>query len=280
MKCPPIPFTAGEVRREAFLWRLAAAFQALMDEARNPCALKGGTALRFQAKLSRPSTDLDFEGNERVSVRKTVMKAVETAAPEARYRIGLDFLWRGTVGMTLHDAQAGKVRSAIDYRRTGSRPGMPEKIPLEHCERVRGVNIYTPRELVSRKLHTMVGAQPRQLARDIYDTAWIVSEKPDLVQQADAAKLQKWLNDVTPRRREQLQNRLEQEELTARVRTTEVWQALETGIRNLEQRPDGGGSREHRRTEAPPPPPPRPRSAMRALKESQERAKLGRGRND
>ena len=55
ISCPPIPLTAAEMRREAFLWRLAAAFQSLMDEARNPCALKGGTALRFQAGLSRPS---------------------------------------------------------------------------------------------------------------------------------------------------------------------------------------------------------------------------------
>ena len=39
VNCPPIPLTAVEVRREAFLWRLAAAFQALMDETRNPCGI-------------------------------------------------------------------------------------------------------------------------------------------------------------------------------------------------------------------------------------------------
>ena len=33
-----------------------------MDEARNPYALQGGAALRFQIGLSRPSTDLQFEG--------------------------------------------------------------------------------------------------------------------------------------------------------------------------------------------------------------------------
>ena len=149
MRCPTIPFTTAEARREAFLWRLAGAFQTLMDEARNPCALKGGTALRFQTGLSRPSTDLNFEGDEPVSVRKTLVKAVAAAAPQGQYRIGRDFLCRGTVGMTLHDAQAGDVRSAVDYRKTGSRPGMPEKVPLERCDRVRGTNIYTPSELVS-----------------------------------------------------------------------------------------------------------------------------------
>ena len=48
MKCPEIPFTKAEEHREAYLGRLAAAFQTLMDQAHNPCALKGGTALRFR----------------------------------------------------------------------------------------------------------------------------------------------------------------------------------------------------------------------------------------
>ena len=248
MICPPIPVTAAEVRREAFLWRLAGAFQALMDEARNPCALKGGTALRFQTGLSRPSTDLDFEGDRPVSVRKALVKAMAAAAPDGPYRIGRDFLWRGTIAMTVHDAQAGDVRSAVDYRKTGSRPGMPAKIPLERCERVRGINIYTPSELVNRKLHTIVGARPRQLARDIYDTAWIVSERPDLLRQADAAKLGEWIENVTPRRREQLQDRLQEEELTARVSAKDIWEALETGIRRLEQRPDEPGDQDKSRS--------------------------------
>ena len=279
MRCPPIPFTAAEARREAFLWRLAAAFQALMDEARIPCALKGGTGLRFQAELSRPSTDLDFEGDQRISVRKTLVKAVAAAAPKGAYRIGRDLLWRGTVGMTLHDSEAGDVRSAVDYRKTGSRPGMPEEVPLERCERVRGINIYTPRELVRRKLHTIVGAQPRQLARDIYDTAWIVSERPDLLQQADAAKLRQWTENVTPRTREQLQNRLQQEEVTARVSANDVWQALEAGIQRLEQTPDDPGSGEELHPGAPPPPTLRGSSGLRAFEESRRAPKPDRTQN-
>lgn len=43
-----------------------------LPSSRNPCALKGGTALRFQAGLSRPSTDLDFEGDQRISVGSTI----------------------------------------------------------------------------------------------------------------------------------------------------------------------------------------------------------------
>ena len=243
MNCPAIPFTKGEVQREAYLWRLAAAFQALMDEARNPCALKGGTALRFLTGLSRPSTDLDFEGDRPVSVRKTLVKAVAAATPAEPYRIGRDLLWRGTVTMTLRDAEAGRIRIGVDYRKTGSRSGMPERVPLDRCERVRGINIYRPSELVSRKLHTIVGERPRQKARDIYDAAWIVAEHPDLLGKTDAAKLRHWFEKMTPETREELQGRLRGEELTSRVSTSEVWQALETGIRTLEQRPKDPGDR-------------------------------------
>ena len=278
MRCPPIPFTAAETQREAFLWRLAAAFQALMDEVRNPCALKGGTALRFQAGLSRPSTDLDFEGDQRINVRKTLVKAVAAAAPKGQYRIGRDLLWRGTVRMRLYDSKSGVVRSAVDYRKTGSRAGMPEKVPPEHCERVRGINIYTPSELVRRKLRTIVGTQPRELARDIYDAAWIACERPDLVQQADRTKLRQWLEDVTPKRREQLQNRLQREELTSRVSANEVWQALEAGIQELEQRPDDPSSGKTRCPGAPPESTLRD-SALRAFKESQRASKPDRTRN-
>ena len=46
-----------------------------MDDTRNNTALKGGTALRFKLGLPRPSTDLDFEGDDAINVRKAV-KAV------------------------------------------------------------------------------------------------------------------------------------------------------------------------------------------------------------
>ena len=243
LNCPAIPFMKAEVRRDAYLWRLAAAFQALMDEARNPCALKGGTALRFQAGLSRPSTDLDFEGDRPVNVRKALVKAVAAATPGEPYHIGWDLLWRGTVAMTLRDPEFGRIRIGVDYRKTGTRSGMPEKVPLDRCERVRGINIYQPSELVSRKLHTIVGERPRQKARDIYDAAWIVSERPHLLGQADAAKLQQWFEKMTPQTRQEMQSRLRGEQLTSRVSTTEVWQALEMGIRSLEQRPDDSGGR-------------------------------------
>ena len=119
---------------------------------------------------------------------------------------------------------------------------MPKKVPLERCERVRGINIYTTNELVRRKLHTVVGSRSRRLARDIYDTAWIVFEAARPAA-ADAAELRAWIKNVTPSGREQLQDRLQQEEVTARVSAKDVWNALETGIRRGEQKPAELGDR-------------------------------------
>ena len=98
------------------------------------------------------------------------------------------------------------IRIGVDYRKTGSRSGMPRKVPLDRYERVQGINIYRPSELISRKLHTIVGERPRQKARDIYGAAWIVAEHPDLLGKTDAAKLQQWLEKMTPETREGLQN--------------------------------------------------------------------------
>lgn len=52
-----------------------------MDTQCNPCALKGGTALRFRMNLPRPSTDLDFEGDNRVRVRQSLKRALQRAFP-------------------------------------------------------------------------------------------------------------------------------------------------------------------------------------------------------
>ena len=113
-----------------------------MDEARNPCALKGGTALRFALGLSRPSTDHDFEGERPVSVRKALVRAVAAATPAEPCRVGRDLLGRGTITITLHNAQAERIRIGVDYRSTGTFPGMPPKVPQHSCERIGGITVY------------------------------------------------------------------------------------------------------------------------------------------
>ena len=69
---PEIPFEPHDTEREQRLKVLGQKLQQLMNDAGNDTALKGGTALRFELGLPRPSTDLDFEGNDAIKVRKTV----------------------------------------------------------------------------------------------------------------------------------------------------------------------------------------------------------------
>ena len=142
-----------------------------------------------------------------MGVRKTLIGAVAAAKPTEPHRIGRDLLWRGTVTMTLWDADGRRIRIGIDYGKTGSRAGMPGKVPLERCERVEGINNYEPSELVSRKLQTIIGDKPRQKARDIYDAAWILTEHPELLVETDKTRLCDWRTQLTPEMREELQDR-------------------------------------------------------------------------
>ena len=120
-KYPEIVLTTEEVEREQLVKRIGNKFQELMDKQSNACALKGGTAMRLSLGLPRPSTDLDFEGQHRVRMRRTVRQATEAAAPGRRHRVGRDWLWRGTVQVKATNPTTGNpVRTTIDYRRAGS----------------------------------------------------------------------------------------------------------------------------------------------------------------
>ena len=48
------------------------------------------------------------------------------------------------------------------------------------------MNVYDDRELAARKLNTVIGESPRQKPRDVYDTGWLVHERPDLISKDDA----------------------------------------------------------------------------------------------
>ena len=135
------------------------------------------------------------------------------------------------------DAKASWIEAALDYRRTGSRPGMPDSIPIERCEQVRGINTYTPRELVTRKLQTVIGERARLKARDIYDAAWIVSERPELVGAADARKLGEWMDRSDGAQQREMERRLQGDRVTRQVSSSRVYEALRAGIRRLRETP-------------------------------------------
>lgn len=234
---PKIPFTPEEVTRDEDLKRIGRAYQAKMDRQDNPCALKGGTALRLKIGLPRPSTDLDFEGDGPVNLRRSVRNAIEQAGLTNKYRVGVNWGWRGTV--RIRPARAGLASSGptrLDYRRTGTKPNMPERVPLDRCERVDGILIYTDDELIRRKLATVAGDKPHRKARDIYDAGWIVTEHAGLISVHECRALKKWMASATRAAVNQIKGRMRRDSVIRRVDADEVWSRLREGVRLLPQR--------------------------------------------
>ena len=137
---PAIPFNDDDRIREESLKKIGRAFQAEMDAQANPCALKGGTALRFTLGLTRPSTDLDFEGDKRIEVKKSLKRALRNGLPDEKYRVGLDWGKLGTIRLRRAGwSKRGRPYLKIDYRLTGTFTGMPARTPLELTELRDGI---------------------------------------------------------------------------------------------------------------------------------------------
>lgn len=241
---PEIALNDEERRREPLLRGLGSAYQQEMTAQGNPCALKGGTAMRLSLGLPRPSTDLDFEGDKAVSVRKTVQRAAAAAFPNQKCSVGWDWLKRGTVRVTIHDNQTGAgIRTSLDYRQAGSRESIPARIDLSKCKRLHGMNVYENRDLVERKLNTVVGSTARQKPRDLYDAGWLVHEHPELISQRQAAGLKAWLADLSAEKKKSLKQEMRDEQVIGRADVDKAWTMLEDGIRRLSVERDDGGNR-------------------------------------
>ena len=207
-----------------------------MDIQGNPCALKGGTALRFAIDLPRPSTDLDFEGDNRIELRKSLKRALQRAFPQERYRIGRDWGLRGMVAIrTRPQERAEATRVMIDYRLTGTFIGMPAETPLDETVMRGGMRIYETRELVRRKLQTITGASPRVLPRDVYDAGWLATTHPELIRHDDRKKLKQWLKETIENGLvETRKNDLTNDVVTGRISADRIWNAVNRGISRLE----------------------------------------------
>ena len=128
---------------------------------------------------------------------------------------------------------------------------MPPKVPMNETERLQGINIYNDEGLVHRKLGTMVGeGRTRQKARDIYDTEWLVNEKPELINIKDRKLLKTWMNNITPTKIKMLKRRLERDGVTGRVNADTIISMLRNGIQRLEI-PTDPHDKEHRRSDVP-----------------------------
>ena len=130
MKLPPIKPTEEEELRMAALKALSRGLACVFRDEGMTAALKGGTALALLYGLGRPSTDIDWEGDARINLKRTIRKAM-VHIPQWRLRhMGWDWLLRRTKPVTLQEIQTGRIaETAIDYRKMGTRPGMAPRVP-------------------------------------------------------------------------------------------------------------------------------------------------------
>ena len=233
MKYPEIDFSEAERFRERELLEIGKAFAKEMESRGNTYALKGGTALRFLLNVPRPSMDLDFEGEQRIWVRRHVKRALRTAFPSTRYSVGYDLMRTGEIGITPpKDHGSAGLELGLDYRDSRF-DDVPPRIPVEKCTRYGGIVVYQPEELVHRKLQTMVGPSARWKPRDIYDTGWIATTHPDIIRDDDTTKLKDWIASRTPNQIEALKASLQRDQVTGQVDTNELWECVVRGISAL-----------------------------------------------
>ncbi len=271
---PKIDFSGAEQFREWELRKIGRAFAKEMENLGNPYALKGGTALRFLLNVPRPSMDLDFEGEQRIRVRRHVKRALRTAFPNTRYSVAYDFMRTGEIGITPpKDHKSSGLRLGVDYRDSAFED-VPTRIPLENCTRYDGIVIYKPDELVHRKLQTMVGPNARYKPRDIYDAGWVATTHPELVRDDDARKLKNWIASRTPKQIQDIKTALAEDQITGQVDTNELWECVARGISGLGTR---YGPNDRPRA-LPENPPPAPRPASDAARMADERGHDGPSR--
>ena len=126
----------------------------------------------------------------------------------------------------------------------GTFAGMPARIPLEETELRDGVRRYKPKELVARKLQTIIGVSPRVLPRDVYDTGWIATMHPELITRTDAQKLKDWLQGTIERGAvDDIKAKLKKDAVTRRVDADTVWNKVEEGISKLDSGPERDNER-------------------------------------
>ena len=97
--------------------------------------------------------------------------------------------------------------------------------------------MYKPEELVHRKLATLIGREPREKPRDIYDAGWLATERPKLIGDTDRTKLHEWLHNCSPAKVTVLKENLQHDPITGRVDADEVWNKLADGIQRLNAGP-------------------------------------------
>lgn len=173
---PPIEATRREAVDEATLYRVARAHASKYHDS-HPAALIGGTALKLVLGISRPTEDLDFA---RMEPKRRI--AVEEIVPLLK-GLGIkvtDVTQEPNGRTTLIEHKTGLLRR----RRIKIDETTPRTVTVGDPVKCNGITTYEERILVALKLEAVLSEKARigrAKARDLYDCAWIASNRPELL---------------------------------------------------------------------------------------------------
>ena len=199
----PIESTSEEQTLFEFMIDFGRAYRAEQERRGHRVVLKGGTALKLACGLPRPSTDLDFEGT---AGHHQVLPAARRAAKALPARWSKVKVWRplwrwllspGTVRIIAYDETTKKwIKTKVDHRKLGSRPGIPRQIDGDDVHEVQGIEVYGRRTVMQRKLEAFLGTSKRMAARDAYDATWIRQEHADCMTNNQKDAMDQWADTM------------------------------------------------------------------------------------
>ena len=217
MRLRPIIPTDKESARERFLRFLCRKISEALTQRGVAHALKGGTALQIGYGLPRPSTDADFEGDERINPRELAQEALRGVTEYDDVKIGMNWWLRGTITIEARERDTReRVKVGFDYRRTGTLPGMPLRIPQEDVVTIDGIRMYSLKSVAVRKLDTLVGERPREEARDVFDAAYLLEKYGGEIPHDYCKRLHTWATNLSERKKRNLQGKFDEDEILER----------------------------------------------------------------
>ena len=222
--------------RRGALLVLCQEISAELEQRRIPHALKGGTALKIGYGLIRPSTDADFEGDEKVVAKELVQAALKTNKEYELVRTGVNWFGRGSISVTMKDRKTNeKIKIGFDYRMTGTLPGMPDRIPEEDVVTIAGIKMYNIRTMAARKLNTLIGDKPREEARDIFDAAFLVEQYRKELSDEIRSKLNTWAKGVTGDKKKKLEAKFRKDGIMRRSSLEDTLEIIREGTSKEEE---------------------------------------------
>ena len=189
MSLPPIQDTHTDCERLALIAHLARAVST--GSGRAVAAMTGGSALRLCHGLTRPSFDLDLDVSERRNWLRTIRNAVASSPWQRGAIVDRKQGGRGPVRIVVNAGAPGEWSTKVDTRICdGTHHPL---LALRDCETVNGIRVRRVQHIARRKREKLLGSDFREQGRDLYDYAWLVSNRPDAVPVAWRVEFRDWV---------------------------------------------------------------------------------------